>query len=69
MAETWKKMAFEDDCVLVADVDASGYGFVIDDDTMAAATDLLLSTSESIKAYVDAAGGTSFAVAAVLGTL
>ena len=33
---------------------------VIDDDTMATATDTTLATSESIKAYVDAAPGASF---------
>ena len=69
MAETWKKIAFEDDCVLVADTDASGYGFFLDEDNMASDDATKVSSQQSVKAYVDAAGGTAFQTVAVLGTL
>lgn len=72
MAVTWEKFAFESDCVLVADVDASGYGFFLDEDNMVSNSAVKLASQQSIKAYVDAGGGgggIAFATAATLGTL
>ena len=69
MAVTWKKIAFEDDCVLVADADASGYSFFLDEDNMISDDATKFASQQSVKAYVDAVGGTAFATAAVLGTL
>ena len=72
MAVTWRKIAFEDDCVLVADVDASGYGFFLDEDDMASNSATKFASQQSVKAYVDAGGGgggVAFATAAALGTL
>lgn len=54
MAVTWKKFAFESDCVLVADVDASGYGFFLDEDNMVSNSATKFASQQSIKAYVDA---------------
>jgi len=44
-------------------------GLVKDEDNMASDSAVHLCSQQSIKAYTDAAGGTAFAVAAVLGTL
>ena len=41
--------------VLVADSDASGYSFVVDEDNMASDSAILLPTQQSVKAYVDSA--------------
>ena len=71
MAVTWKKIAFEADCVLVADVDASGYSFFLDEDNMVSNSATKFASQQSVKAYVDAGGGggVAFATAAALGTL
>jgi hypothetical protein len=72
MAVTWKKLCFEEDAVLVADTDASGFGFVIDEDDLASDLDTKVPTQQSVKKYVDdnaGGGGTGFATAAILGTL
>ena len=42
------------DVVLVADTDASGYGFVVDEDDMSSDSATKLPTQQSVKAYVDA---------------
>lgn len=39
--------------VVSTEVDASGYGFVIDEDDLSSDSDLLLPTQQSVKAYVD----------------
>lgn len=63
-------MAYEDDCVLVADTDASGFGFFIDEDNMVSDDNTKFPSQQSVKAYVDASGGgTHFNIIAALGTL
>lgn len=63
-------MAFEDDCVLIADADASGFGFFLDEGDMASDDPTKFPSQQSVKTYVDASGGgTHFNVIAVLGTL
>jgi len=70
MAVTWAKLAYEDDCVLVADTDASGYGFFLDEDDMVSNDATKFPSQQSVKKYVDdQVGGVTFATAAVLGTL
>lgn len=69
MAVTWERIALQKDCVLVADVDASGYGFFLDEDDMVSDSATKVPSQQSIKAYVDAGCGVAFATAAVLGTL
>ena len=51
------------------DSDVSGNSWVVDEDNMASDLDTKVPTQQSVKAYVDAAGGVGFATAAVLGTL
>jgi hypothetical protein len=43
--------------VMVADTATTGYGFVIDEDTMASDSDTKVPTQQSVKAYVDATAG------------
>jgi len=69
MAVVWERIAFQADCALVADVDASGYGFFIDEDDMVSDSAAKVPSQQSVKAYVDAESGIAFATAAVLGTL
>ena len=57
MAELWETVAFESNCCLVADTDASGYGFFLDEDNMASNSATKLASQQSIKAYVDASSG------------
>jgi hypothetical protein len=45
--------------VMEGDTTTAAMSFVIDDDTMATASDTVLSTSESVKAYVDAAAASA----------
>ena len=53
MAETWKKLAFEDDVVTKAATDVSGNGWVVDEDNMASDLATKVPTQQSVKAYVD----------------
>ena len=70
MAVTWKRIAYQDDCVLVADTDASGYGFFLDEDGMASNDATKFPSQQSVKKYVDdQVAGVAFTTAAVLGTL
>ena len=70
MSVVWKKLCFESDVVLAANTDASGFGFVIDEDDMHSDLDTKVPTQQSVKAYVDSQiGGVTFSQAAILGTL
>ena len=72
MAVTWKKLAYEDECVLVADTDASGYGFFIDEDNMISDDATKFPTQQSVKKYVDdniVARGVTLSEALTWGTL
>ena len=69
LAETWKKLAFEVDVVLVAATDVSASGWVINEDDMASDLDTKVPTQQSVKAYVDAQIALALAKATALGLM
>lgn len=70
MAVEWKKLAFEDDVVLVADTSLVGCGFFLDEDDMASDDNTKVPSQQSVKKYVDDnAGGISAMLALAYGSI
>lgn len=53
MTVIWKEIAYKDDCVLIADTDASGYGFFLNEGDMVSDDPLKFPSQQSVKTYVD----------------